>query len=330
MPDFAVTLFNLKAYIDFNQNGIFEPEEGFFTPQILAENRFTDISIPIPKDAYIGKTRMRFVLPFTTTNQATISPCSVSEYLDFTVTIVQPDSCKELDYALTQLPACFNGQNGALNLSPSGGIPPYKIQWNTGNATDTLTTLSGLAVNAMHRASITDSRGCKLRTTMAIVNQNSPLRVDTSLLSQTKLLLLGETAPYEVEITAINTNTQTLYTDVNDTLDLHNLPDGIYTVKVTDTYTCSYNLGEIKLLHTGILRDRAVKEVILYPNPATTYTTVQGLKNFTTKIYSSKGDLIKQLNDDNGQLYLADLNSGLYILLISQDKELYSQKLLVK
>jgi len=248
----------------------------------------------------------------------------------YTVTIVQPDSCKELSYILSRTPACFHSQNGSLSLLPEGGISPYTIQWNTGNPADTLATLSGLGANAMHRATITDARGCNLRTAMAIVSQSSPVRADTSMLAALKLVLNGGGSPYEIQISGDGLSMPLLFTGIADTLALSSLNDGLYTLQVKDANACTYDLGEIKLMHAGILAGRAAKELVLYPNPAKGSTRVEGLKDFRANIYDSRGVFVRQLKDDNGELNLTTLNPGLYLLQIQKEDALYSQKLIVK
>ena len=40
--------------------------------------------------------------------------------------------------------SCFGKKNGAIDLSVSGGMPPYTFSWSTGAETEDVTRLSGL------------------------------------------------------------------------------------------------------------------------------------------------------------------------------------------
>jgi len=320
---------DIKAYIDFNHDGIFGDEEGFYAPKVPGENRYKDISILVPSSAFLGETRMR-VATGTPGFEYNIQPCGPS-YIDFTVTIVQPDSCKSLSYTINELPACFRQSNGSLHVVPNGGIVPYKIQWNTGNPADTLASLSGLAVNTMHRARITDSRGCNLRTTMAVVTQSSPVQIDTSIMSQQKLVFKGGNAPYEVEITGNALPASVIYTGITDTLDISSLENASYSITATEASGCTYDLASISILPTRIAQKQELKQVMLYPNPARNLTRVQNFSGFTAQIYDISGALLRQTEDSGtGQIQLDGLEPGLYLIQIYKDTEIYRQKLLIK
>lgn len=66
-------------------------------------------------------------------------------------------------------PAC--AQPGFITLLPSGGVPPYRAIWNTG---DTTLTLANLEVGYYH-ATVTDATGCSTEKDIALHDNLFPL-----------------------------------------------------------------------------------------------------------------------------------------------------------
>lgn len=67
--------------------------------------------------------------------------------------------------------------------------------------------------------------------------------------------------------------------------------------------------------------------VTVYPNPATDYITITGIKNVNVMIYDLTGKLIMS-NDLNSTqtISVADLENGNYILLIQSDQVSFTRK----
>lgn len=63
-------------------------------------------------------------------------------------------------------PTCFQGNDGAIELVLSGGIPPYTIAWNTG---ETTTDINNLA-QGMYTFSLIDANGCKAFKEITLVH----------------------------------------------------------------------------------------------------------------------------------------------------------------
>ncbi len=59
------------------------------------------------------------------------------------------------------------------------------------------------------------------------------------------------------------------------------------------------------------------KQFTVYPNPASTFITINGYERGTVKVYSSTGALVMDIERlNNGTLNISNLNSGLYIIRI--------------
>jgi len=54
-------------------------------------------------------------------------------------------------------PSCFNGNDGAIEVNISGGVPPYVYSWDTGATTTTISNL----IEGKYIFTLTDSNNCK-------------------------------------------------------------------------------------------------------------------------------------------------------------------------
>lgn len=73
------------------------------------------------------------------------------------ITIEQPNALS-IEVLEAQSPTCNGGDNGRLLVEPSGGVPPYTYQWNTGETTTGLENLS----DGTYIFTLTDANGCSI------------------------------------------------------------------------------------------------------------------------------------------------------------------------
>jgi hypothetical protein len=133
-----------KAWIDFNQNGLFtDPGEQVYssTTFTLGPNLQSGI-ISVPVTATPGITRMRIVTNQTTVGTA-VNPCGTyfaGETEDYFVQIVLPPTCPQ-PLAPTLVSATLN--SATINWAPGGSETQWQIQYGTqGFALGTGTTLN--------------------------------------------------------------------------------------------------------------------------------------------------------------------------------------------
>ena len=128
-------------------------------------------------------------------------------------------------------PSC----DGKIELSLSGGTPPYKINWNHG---DTAASLQGLDTGIYH-VQIQDAHGCRAEQSFSL-QRTTPLSTRLQLIAQPlcagdstasfRLDVQGGTPPYRYDW---HLNGKWLS---NDSLCImHNAPAGTYTVQVQDS-----------------------------------------------------------------------------------------------
>jgi hypothetical protein len=85
----------VKAWVDFNRDGVFDPVTEMIFSKTTTSNAFVSANVIIPATAATGTTRMRVVLQ-QTTNAANVNPCgsyNSGETEDYLVMIAPPSPC---------------------------------------------------------------------------------------------------------------------------------------------------------------------------------------------------------------------------------------------
>jgi PKD repeat protein len=129
-----------------------------------------------------------------------------------------------------------NGQNnGSITAVVTGGAAPYTYIWSNGA---TVATASNLASGA-YTVSVTDATGCVAVRT-ATISQPSQLQVQAYHVDascgisngQAGVLAAGGIAPYNY-----------LWSNGSTLQQLQNLPQGVYSITVTDANNCNVSLN---------------------------------------------------------------------------------------
>lgn len=155
-------------------------------------------------------------------------------------------------------PLCHGDDNGAINLSVSGGIPPYSFQWSGPDGYSASTEdISGIAAGA-YTVVITDAACSK--TVNLIVGQPPVLGVSL----QPSLLVFGQNISchngQDGSIDATVTGGIAPYSALwngpggfsSSSTDIGNLGEGTYTLVVTDQFGCTA-MAEATLLASAPL-----------------------------------------------------------------------------
>lgn len=185
---------------------------------------------------------------------------------DYIVTVTDNNSCVEIDTftvnenlpiiiadSITDV-TCFGGNDGAIDISISGGNPPYNpITWNHGPTTEDVTGLTADTFIVV----VNDNIGC-VSTDTFIVNEPAGMAITASITDVTckdstngaiDITVSGGVTPYQ----------SYLWTPGNTTSeDTSGLPAGRYYVTVTDSNNCtatdSFDVAEPTYITiTGIL-----------------------------------------------------------------------------
>ena len=129
--------------------------------------------------------------------------------------------------------SCFNGNNGAVNLTVGGGTAPYAFGWNSGQRFQDITNL----VSGFYSVTVNDANGCSaeasamvtqptagISSSIATHNINCYGENDGSL----NLTVTGGTSPYSYA-----------WSNGATTQIIQALTTGIYHVTITDAKGCN-------------------------------------------------------------------------------------------
>ena len=130
----------------------------------------------------------------------------------------------------TTAASCNGLADGTIDLTVSGGAPPYTFLWNNGATTE---DLNGLAAGG-YSVNVTDANGCSAVARFTVGN-SSNIRITSSLVKPDcndtngaiDISVAGGKSPYTFQ-----------WSDGSTTEDLADIGAGLYTVTVTDIAGC--------------------------------------------------------------------------------------------
>lgn len=129
-----------------------------------------------------------------------------------------------LSAAATGQILCFGDQTGEITVTGTGGLPPYEYRLNNG-VYQSGNVFTGLSAGT-YMVWVKDNVGTEV--SMAVnIGQPTQILVNVSVTGKTATpVISGGTAPYQFASDAPNP-------------DLHNLPNGVYSLTVTDANGCT-------------------------------------------------------------------------------------------
>ncbi|WP_369049315.1 T9SS type A sorting domain-containing protein [Tenacibaculum sp. UWU-22] len=143
---------------------------------------------------------------------------------------------------------CYQGTDGAINTTITGGTGNYTISWNTGETTKDISNL----VAGTYTIEVTDERGCQAQQTITIEEPQNPIKISYNFFTPT---FAGATNGWiQATVTGgtpLNNGAYTyVWTDVNGNnlntqvtsqvntnsciLKLHNIGEGTYKLTIQD------------------------------------------------------------------------------------------------
>jgi gliding motility-associated-like protein len=145
-------------------------------------------------------------------------------------TITEPTA---LMVSATSTPvSCFGGNNGATNVTTSGGTTGYVFNWSNGVTTEDLNTI----VAGSYTLTVTDNNNCTATRNVVITQPNllsttissNNILCNSASTGTVDLMVNGGTIPYNYN-----------WSNAATTEDLSTLSAGGYSVTVTDANNCS-------------------------------------------------------------------------------------------
>jgi gliding motility-associated-like protein len=185
---------------------------------------------------------------YSWSNGATTQNLTAIPSGSYTVTVSDANGCTATATAIITQPAavlaatttqvmiaCFGGNTGSVNMTPTGGTAPYTYVWTGGS-----TAQSAIGVPAgTYTVTVTDANGCTTTVTATITQPQAPLTLTNT---QTNILCFG-TSTGSINLTPAGGTPAYSYLWSNNatTQNLTSLAAGTYTVVVTDANGCTAN-----------------------------------------------------------------------------------------
>ncbi len=160
--------------------------------------------------------------------------CTVSA----TIVITEPATGISVSNAVVTNVSCNGGTDGAVDITVTGGTPPYSYSWSNGSIGQDLNNVPA----DVYTGTVTDAAGCTF-TASVTVGEPAVLAATTTWTNvncfgdatgTVDLTVTGGTAPYTYAWWNNLVNIAT-------TQDLFNVVAGIYYVEVTDANGCTVN-----------------------------------------------------------------------------------------
>ncbi len=163
-----------------------------------------------------------------------------------TGTLIEPELLT-LDVTGTNV-SCYNGENGAITLQPTGGVPPYVFSIDNRQTYTALASIENNNIEQLRAGAysvwLRDSNGCELNVPQNItLTQPDEITIAETLLEDVKTLggndgaiatfVSGGVGTYAVLWTREGDNTFTA-----NTLEISDLLEGVYTISITDENNC--------------------------------------------------------------------------------------------
>lgn len=143
------------------------------------------------------------------------------------VTLTEPASALSINLTGINI-SCFGNNNGSITANVSGGTSPYTYLWNNGATTSSINGLSPGAYTVV----VNDAKGCNVSTGYNVTEPSLLTVVMTgtnaSCNGSATATPAGGTAPYTY-----------MWNNGATTQTISSIPNGTYTVTVTDANNCT-------------------------------------------------------------------------------------------
>ncbi|MBA3901947.1 MAG: T9SS type A sorting domain-containing protein [Bacteroidetes bacterium] len=252
----------------------------------------------------------------------------------YTITVTDLNGCESTDEVVIEEPTeiiamasnivnvnCFGGNNGAVTMTATGGIPPYNFVWLTGQNGTSITMLEA----GIYSVTITDINLCDVNETVTITE---PAQMDTTV------TVSG------ITLTANITGTATFQwfncggSDIPQATGISYTPtaNGAYAVRITSD-GCTDESSCFEISTVGIQNNASTSSnLTVYPNPNNGRFYITADKAGDYNLMNGLGQLVQkiQLNHDNNfKTEVNEMAVGVYYLIGYEGNQTVHKKVVV-
>ncbi len=215
---------------------------------------------------------------------------------------------------------CFGNTTGSIDITVAGGTAPYTYLWNTSATTEDLTDLPF----GSYTLTVTDSLNCTEVMLVEITQPVAPLEVT---LLVTDVSCFGDsTGAIDAAVTGGTFPYTYLWSTTDTTEDLSGLPSASYTITVTDTNACSFDItGTVSQPSDSLFVSLQVTDVDCFgSSTGSILSSVSGGTAPYTYLWSNTGttpDIVNVLIGTYDLLVTDSLGCSLLILDSIQEPE---------
>jgi gliding motility-associated-like protein/uncharacterized repeat protein (TIGR01451 family) len=165
-------------------------------------------------------------------NVSDANGCGIFE----TFQVNQPDTLVYISTSNTTSLLCNGDSDASISIVVAGGTPAYTFAWTNAATTQNISNLSA----GTYSVTVTDDNGCNVSQSFTITQPTSLQLAET----HTDVLCFGEaTAAIQVSTTGGTAPYTYLWNNGAQTEDLTSLPQGTYTLNVTDANGCTNQIS---------------------------------------------------------------------------------------
>lgn len=193
-----------------------------------------------------------------------------------TIVYLVPTSTLSVTIDSIIYPSCPLNNNGYIEVSATGGVPPYSYSWSNGVQGPNLTNLTPNS----YAVTVTDSIGCT-----KVLNVQLPLiNIPTIILAQKVKSICGNSNG-SITVSAIGLNPPFTFQWFNPSVSgptLDSIPAGFYQVTVTDSLGCQgTNIFQLQDTLNVISTIDSQSTACGLPNGSASITATNGLGPYT-------------------------------------------------
>jgi hypothetical protein len=236
--------------------------------------------------------------------------------------------------------SCPGENDGALDLSITGGTAPYTFSWSNGAITEDIDKLAA----GTYSVTITDNNGCETSASATLTVEDTEDPVLDCLSDQTITLTSDQT---EYTLPDYVANGDVSATDNCNVSSISQTPaagtvltPGVYTISFTatddsgNTTDCSFTLTVEETLGTTSVD---LGDISLYPNPANQLLIIDNAQQNELNemlVYDIQGRRVMQVelnsNASSITLDVSKLASATYTVIIKSENNLITRRLIKK